>query len=85
MDVYLPTLKAVSVGSLIGDHLLLMDFGPVTVFVNVCVVITVAKVIMSRNFGPSWIIFTAYFSLPPSIKCCEILNCTMGKKKYSSK
>jgi hypothetical protein len=36
---------------LVGDHLLLSNFGPYGIFMNACVVITVAAV-MLRNFGP---------------------------------
>jgi uncharacterized YccA/Bax inhibitor family protein len=43
---------------LVGDHLLLRDFGPYgLIFINVCVVITVAMVMLLRNFGPYGIIF----------------------------
>jgi hypothetical protein len=38
---------------LLGDHLLLRDFGPYgIIFMNVCVVITVAMVILLQDFGP---------------------------------
>jgi uncharacterized YccA/Bax inhibitor family protein len=37
---------------LVGDHLLLRNFGPyVIIFMNVCVVITVAMVMLLRDFG----------------------------------
>jgi hypothetical protein len=39
-------------GSLVVDHLLLRDFGPcVIIFMNVCVVITVAMVMLLRILG----------------------------------
>jgi hypothetical protein len=42
------------VGRLVNYHLLLRDFGPyVIIFMNVCVVITVAMVMLLRDFGPS--------------------------------
>jgi hypothetical protein len=41
---------------MVGDHLLLRDFGPYGIFMNVCV-ITVAMVILLRDFGPYGIIF----------------------------
>jgi hypothetical protein len=38
---------------LLGDHLLLRDFGPYgIIFMNVCVVITVAMVILLQDLGP---------------------------------
>jgi hypothetical protein len=38
---------------LVGEHLLLRDFGPYgIIFMNVCVVITVATVLLLRGFGP---------------------------------
>jgi hypothetical protein len=42
---------------LVGEHLLLMDFRPYgIIFMNVCVVITVAMVMLLRDFVPSGII-----------------------------
>jgi hypothetical protein len=41
------------VGLSVGDHLLLRDFGPyVIIFMNVCVVLTLAMAMLSRDFGP---------------------------------
>jgi F0F1-type ATP synthase assembly protein I len=53
------------VGSLVGwligwliDHLLLMESGPYgIIFMNVCVGVIVAMVILLRDFGPCGIIF----------------------------
>jgi hypothetical protein len=43
---------------LVGDHVLLRDFGPYgIIFMNVFVVITVAMVMMFGDFGPHGIIF----------------------------
>jgi hypothetical protein len=43
---------------LVGDHLLFRDFGPYgIIFKNVCVIITVAMVMLLRYFGPRGIIF----------------------------
>jgi uncharacterized YccA/Bax inhibitor family protein len=43
---------------LVGDHLLLRDVGPYgIIFMNVCVVRTVAMVMQLRDFGPYGIIF----------------------------
>jgi hypothetical protein len=43
---------------LVGDNLLLRDFGPYRIiFMNVPVVTTVAMVILLRDFGPYGIIF----------------------------
>jgi hypothetical protein len=40
------------VGWLVGNHSLATDFGPYgTVFMNVCVVITIAVVMLLQNFG----------------------------------
>jgi hypothetical protein len=54
---------------LLGDHLLLRDFYPyVNIFMNVCVVITVAMVMLWRDFGPYGILFMTvcvyYFNVP---------------------
>jgi hypothetical protein len=38
-----------------GDHFLLSDFGPYNIYV--CVVITVATIMLLRYFGPYGIIF----------------------------
>jgi hypothetical protein len=38
---------------LVGDHLLLRDYGPYRIiFINVCVIITDAMLMILRNFGP---------------------------------
>jgi hypothetical protein len=42
----------VSAGWLFGGHLLLSDFGPNRIFMNVCVGIRVAMVMLLRDFGP---------------------------------
>jgi hypothetical protein len=47
----------VLVGKLVGDHLLLRDFGPYAMFMNVCVVITVAMAMLLRDFGSYVIMF----------------------------
>jgi hypothetical protein len=42
---------------LVGDHLLLRDFGPYGINIyDVCAVITVAMVMLVRDFGPDGII-----------------------------
>jgi hypothetical protein len=42
----------------VGDHLLLSDFGPFgIIFMNMRVVITVAVVILLQDFGPYGVIF----------------------------
>jgi uncharacterized YccA/Bax inhibitor family protein len=47
---------------LVGDHLLLRDFGPYEIiFMNVCVVITNAMVKLLKDFGPYGIIFMTVF------------------------
>jgi uncharacterized YccA/Bax inhibitor family protein len=44
-------LQQACVGSLVGDHLLLRDFEPYgIIFMNVCVVINVAMVMLLRDF-----------------------------------
>jgi hypothetical protein len=44
---------------LVGDQLLLTDFGPYgIIFMTVCVVITVAMVVLLRDFGPYGIFMT---------------------------
>jgi hypothetical protein len=36
---------------LVADHLLLTDFGPYWIFMNVCVVITLVVIMLLRDFG----------------------------------
>jgi hypothetical protein len=46
----------------VGDHLLSRDFGPyVMIFMNVCVVITVAMVMVLRDFESHGIIFMSMY------------------------
>jgi hypothetical protein len=43
---------------LVGDHLLLQDFGPyVIIFMNACAVTTVTMIMLLRDFGPYGVIF----------------------------
>jgi hypothetical protein len=50
---------------LVGDHLLLIDFGPYgIIFLNMCVVTTVAMVMLLRDFGPL-ILFMTYVIIHP--------------------
>jgi hypothetical protein len=52
--------KQVLVTWLVGDHLPLRDFGPYgIIFINVCVVMTVATVMLLKDFWPYWIKFMA--------------------------
>jgi hypothetical protein len=45
-------------GNLVSDHLLFRNFGPyVIIFMNVCVLITVAMAMLSRDFQHYGIIF----------------------------
>jgi hypothetical protein len=47
------TFAMSSVCMLVGDHLLLRDFGPyVMILTNVCVVITVAMALLLRQVAP---------------------------------
>jgi hypothetical protein len=49
---------------LVGDHLLLRDFGLYgIIFMTVYIVITVAMVMLLRDFGPYGIIFMTVYSL----------------------
>jgi hypothetical protein len=54
---FLPQVFYRNIGWLVGDNLLLRYFGPYVIIFHVCVVITVAMVIMLRDFAPYGIIF----------------------------
>lgn len=48
----------------VANHLLGRDFGPYeTIFKNVCAVVTVATVMLLRDFGHYWITFMTVFLL----------------------
>jgi hypothetical protein len=48
---------------LVGDHLLLSDFGPYVIkFMNMCVDITVAVVMLLRDSGRYGLIFMTWFT-----------------------
>jgi uncharacterized YccA/Bax inhibitor family protein len=56
----------VSVDSFFGNHLLLRGFGPYEIiFMYVCVVITVAMVLLLRDFRPYEIMTNDYVCLLP--------------------
>jgi hypothetical protein len=48
---------------LVGNHLLLRDFGPYGIFMNLCVVLTVAMVTMLRNCGHYGIILWTFMAM----------------------